>query len=78
MIPGKLNVSRTIGDLNAKKEKFGGLPNVIICDPEIKHFIIKDHYDFIFLGCFISQINFLFYFFIGDGIYDKLSNKKII
>ena len=36
IIPGRLNVSRTIGDLNAKKVKFGGAPNVIICDPEIK------------------------------------------
>lgn len=56
MIPGKLNVTRTIGDLNAKDEKFGGLPNVIICDPEIKQFNIKYNYDFIFLGCKILNI----------------------
>ena len=32
--PGKLSVSRTIGDIEAKDPKFGGNPNVIISIPE--------------------------------------------
>ena len=29
--PGNLNITRTIGDAEAKIKKFGGLPNVISC-----------------------------------------------
>ena len=38
MLPGKLSVSRTIGDIEAKDKKYGGNSNVIICDPEICKF----------------------------------------
>ena len=62
--PGKLSVSRTIGDIEAKDPKFGGNPNVIISIPEIKYFDNTDKNDFILIFC--------------DGIYEKLKNKDII
>lgn len=49
--PGKLSVSRTIGDIEAKHPQFGGNPDVVIGIPEIKYFEINDHYDFILIGC---------------------------
>ncbi len=33
--PGKLSVSRTIGDMEAKLPKFGGNPKVVISEPDI-------------------------------------------
>ena len=33
VFPGKLSVTRTIGDIEAKDKNFGGLPNCIITDP---------------------------------------------
>ncbi len=51
VLPGRLSVSRTFGDIEAKLPKFGGNPRVIIAEPEIKAFKIKDNYDFILLAC---------------------------
>ena len=34
VLPGRLSVSRTVGDVEAKLEKFGGIPNVVISEPE--------------------------------------------
>ena len=62
--PGKLSVSRTIGDIEAKDPKFGGNPNVIISIPEIKYFDNSDNNDFILIIC--------------DGVYEKLKNQDII
>ena len=62
--PGKLSVSRTIGDIEAKDPKCGGNPNVIISIPEIKYFDNTDKNDFILIFC--------------DGVYEKLKNKDII
>lgn len=64
VLPGRLSVSRTFGDIEAKVARYGGNPNVIIAEPEIKSFKIKDEYDYILLGC--------------DGIYDKLSNRDLV
>lgn len=64
VLPGRLSVSRTLGDIEAKLKKYGGAPNIIIAEPEIKSFKLQADYDFIFLGC--------------DGIFDKLSNKEVI
>jgi len=58
--PGRLSVSRTFGDIEAKRAKYGGNPKVVISIPEIKSFKIEDSYDFILLGC--------------DGIFDKLNS----
>ena len=35
VLPGRLSVSRTFGDIEAKMEKFGGLAGVVIAEPEI-------------------------------------------
>lgn len=63
VIPGRLSVSRTFGDCQAKIEKYNGNPNVVIVDPEIHHVSIKeDGHDFIVLGC--------------DGIFDRLNTEQ--
>lgn len=54
--PGKLSVSRTIGDLESKLPQFGGNPDVVIGIPEIKYFELNNYYDFIILGCKIINI----------------------
>ena len=65
VIPGRLSVSRTIGDAEAKIQKFGGNPNVIISTPDIFFYDLKkDNLDFLILGC--------------DGIYDQMSNQEIL
>lgn len=50
VFPGRLSVSRTIGDLEAKDPDFGGNPNVVVPTPEIKCFKISPDHDFIVLG----------------------------
>ena len=64
VLPGRLSVSRTFGDVEAKTEKYGGNPQVVIATPEIKSFKIGKDHDFIIMGC--------------DGIFDKLSNKEAV
>jgi protein phosphatase PTC2/3 len=64
VFPGKLSVSRTIGDADAKMTRFGGNPNCVICKPDVKEINIGENDDFILLGC--------------DGIFDKMKNKEII
>jgi protein phosphatase 2C family protein 2/3 len=64
VLPGKLSVSRTFGDIEAKDIKYGGNPHVVISTPEIKYFDITPANDFILLGC--------------DGIFEKMKNKEII
>lgn len=64
VMPGRLSVSRTFGDIEAKKVELGGNPNVVVATPDIKAFKIKDSHDCILLGC--------------DGIFDKMSNKDCI
>ena len=62
--PGKLSVSRTIGDAKGKLEKFGGTPNVIIPDPDIYVFdYYKDDIDYFIMGC--------------DGIFDRIKSYEI-
>ena len=62
--PGKLSVSRTIGDARAKLIKFGGIPNIIIPEPDIYEFdYYKDNIDYFILGC--------------DGIFDRLKSKEV-
>ena len=40
VFPGRLSVSKTFGDIEAKRPRYGGNPNVIVCDPDIKVFKI--------------------------------------
>ena len=62
--PGKLSVSRTIGDAKAKLEKLGGIPNVIIPEPDVYVFdYYKDNIDYFILGC--------------DGIFDRLKSCEV-
>ena len=52
VFPGRLAVSRTIGDAEAKLIKYGGLPNVISYDPDVTSFKYNENeHDFILLGC---------------------------
>ena len=63
VLPGRLSVSRTFGDCQAKMEKYGGNPNVIVVDPEIHEVDISDDkHDFILLAC--------------DGIFDRLNSEN--
>lgn len=64
IFPGRLSVSRSFGDPEAKLQSLGGNPQVLISVPEIKSFKIKKETDFILIGC--------------DGIFDKLSNCDVI
>ena len=63
-MPGRLSVSRTFGDLEAKIEKYGGNPNVVVAIPDIKSFRVNQDHDFLGLA--------------SDGIYDKINNKEFI
>ncbi len=54
VLPGRLSVSRTIGDAQAKLHKFGGNPKVVIPEPEIRSFRVAESHDFVFMGCILS------------------------
>lgn len=62
VFPGRLSVSRTFGDIEAKFTKYGGNPKVVIAEPEIESFKIDETCDFFLLGC--------------DGIFDKLTSEE--
>jgi serine/threonine protein phosphatase PrpC len=64
VFPGRLSVSRTIGDIEAKAPKYGGNLKVVIPTPDIKCFKIRNNYDFIVLAC--------------DGVFEKLSNQELV
>ena len=65
MFPGRLSVSKTFGDIEAKREKFGGNPNVVVATPDIKEYNIDDNMDFLLLGCkyylFLSSLISIYY-----------------
>ncbi len=64
MLPGRLSVCRTFGDLEAKISAVGGNPQVVIAIPEIRSFRLEpDECDFIVIA--------------SDGIFDKLSNEEV-
>lgn len=62
--PGKLSVSRTIGDACAKIEKYGGKEGVVIPNPEITEILLDNEFNYIVLCC--------------DGIYDVLDEEDVI
>ena len=64
VLPGRLSVSRTFGDIEAKLTKYGGNPNVVVAIPDIKAFKVNSEHDYIVLGC--------------DGIFDKLTNRDCV
>jgi len=64
VFPGRLSVSRSFGDIEAKLPKYGGNMQVIVADPEIRVFDVDDSMDYILLAC--------------DGIFDKMESKEVI
>ncbi len=63
VLPGRLSVSRTVGDIEAKSAKHGGNPKAVIATPEVSTARIADSTDFILLGC--------------DGIFDRMSTAEV-
>jgi serine/threonine protein phosphatase PrpC len=51
VFPGKLSVTRTLGDIEAKDRDFQGIPECVWFEPEISKFTIDKNDDFLFLGC---------------------------
>ena len=64
VLPGRLSVSRTFGDIEAKNENLGGMKNVVVALPDITEIELDDEFNFLVLGC--------------DGIFDVLSNEEIL
>ena len=62
--PSDLAVTKSIGDIKAKKKEFGGKQGSIINKPDIFIHDINSTDDFLVMGC--------------DGIFDDLSNEEII
>ena len=61
--PSDLAVTKSIGDIKAKKKEFGGKQGSIINKPDIFIHDINSTDDFIVMGC--------------DGIFDDLSNQEV-
>ena len=62
--PGKLSVSRTIGDAKAKLERYGGIPQTIIPEPDVYVFdFYEDDIDYFIMCC--------------DGIFDRIKSFEI-
>ena len=64
IVPGNSEVSRIFGNFYAKLEKYGGKPNVILSNPEIKSFHLRNNFDFILMGT--------------KGIFEKISNEEVV
>ena len=64
VLPGRLSVSRTFGDIEAKDPKFGGIKGVVQALPDITELELDDEYNLMVIGC--------------DGIFDVLSNEEIM
>ena len=64
MKPGGLSVSRTFGDIEAKRESLGGKSGCVVPDPEISTRAIDCDDDFVIMG--------------SDGIFDCMDNDEVI
>ena len=63
--PFNLSYTRSLGDINYKQKKLGGIEGMIISDPEIFTLdLTEKDYDFIVMGC--------------NGIFGYLNNKDVI
>jgi serine/threonine protein phosphatase PrpC len=51
VFPGRLSVSRSFGDVEAKIANLGGMHGVIVPTPDIISFKIDSEVDFLVLGC---------------------------
>lgn len=63
VMPGRLSVSRSFGDLNAKIKKLGGKPGVVVASPDVFRVKLTDNLDFLVLA--------------SDGIFDVLRNDEV-
>ena len=57
VLPGRLSVCRTFGDIEAKAAALGGNPSVVIAVPEIQVVDLDTTSEFLIMG---SKITFLF------------------
>jgi len=64
VMPGRLSVSRTFGDIAAKYKELEGIPGVISAEPDIFEIPLTEDLDFVILAC--------------DGVFDRLENDYII
>ena len=64
VMPGRLSVSRTFGDVEAKNEKFGGMKGVVVAQPDISEIELNGDFSMIVLGC--------------DGIFDVMTNEDLM
>jgi len=64
VVPGRLSVSRTFGDVTAKVEKYGGKAGVITAEPDITETPLNSDVDFVILCC--------------DGVFDRMESKEVI
>lgn len=64
VFPGRLSVCRSFGDVEAKSEKHGGNPKVLIAEPEVYIIKLSEEHDYILMGC--------------DGIFDQISNNELV
>lgn len=51
VFPGRLSVSRSFGDVEAKLPMFNGNPNILISTPEIKVFDLNSNLEWMILAC---------------------------
>jgi hypothetical protein len=57
VIPGKLKVSRSIGDYELKSDRFGFKTNVVIAEPHVESYDIEDC-DFILMASLYQMLIF--------------------
>jgi protein phosphatase 2C family protein 2/3 len=62
--PGNLSVSRTIGDVRAKIERFGGKKGVVVSAPDVNVVNLDDKCNAIVICC--------------DGVFDVMDNNDIV
>ena len=62
--PGGLQVTRCFGSPQVKFKKFGGIKGMILAEPDLKGFKIKENYDFVVLA--------------SSGFFDKLSIEDVV
>jgi protein phosphatase 2C family protein 2/3 len=54
IMPGKLSVSRSFGDICAKEIKFGGNSDVLIAMPDVRKIKLEAAHEYIVIGCMIN------------------------
>ena len=64
VLPGRLSVSRTFGDVVAKRPEYNGKPGVIVAVPDVFEYNVAGlETDFVILCC--------------DGVFDRLENPDV-